>query len=131
LGSEELLRKFLASNFNSSMGIRSPKSKLGLPLNQDQFNAELAKLDPDEIRQRIAVCIITGPHKIYAEEYLRKLESDRSHEAAARKEAREEETLSIARQALANSQMATRLSAISILLAIALALLNIIDWYSK
>jgi hypothetical protein len=51
-------------------------------------------------------------------------------EASARKEAREDESLSISRKALANSERATRIAISAIVLSISMAIFSIIKWYS-
>jgi hypothetical protein len=45
--------------------------------------------------------------------------------------ARSDESLSIARKALANSKFATRLSAIAIVLSVVVAAQRFVEWYSR
>jgi hypothetical protein len=64
-------------------------------------------------------------------EWLRRKEEARSSAAAARSEAREEESLSISRKALDNSRLATRIAISAIILSISMAIYEIIKWYSN
>ena len=64
------------------------------------------------------------------EGWVRMKEAERASASASRKEAREEETLSIARKALSNSRFATRIAISAIVLSITMAIQKIIEWYS-
>jgi|JI9StandDraft_1071089.scaffolds.fasta_scaffold406635_2 hypothetical protein len=69
-------------------------------------------------------------HRMAVEGWVKMKEAERASAASARKEAREEESLSISRKALANSERATRIAISAIVLSISMAILSIIKWYS-
>jgi len=93
---------------------------------------------PEEVRQRLAAGLYNSPNDKIAQEYLDSLERDERAKSSTRAEAREEEILSIARKALEvseratrNSERATRIAISAITLSISMAILAIIQWYSK
>lgn len=70
-------------------------------------------------------------HRLAVEGWLKMKAGERSAASSARKEAREEETLSIARKALSNSRLATGIAISAIALSIIMAVPKIIEWYSS
>lgn len=95
--------------------------------------AEFDGLGESEVRASMA----RGDWTLYpikygcAVEWCRLKEEARSSAAAARAEAREEESLSISRKALSNSERATRIAISAIVLSIIMAMYEIIKWLSK
>jgi len=87
--------------------------------------------DEAEVRERLAKGLYSSQHKALAEEWLRREEVARAESAAERKEARDEESLSIARRALANSQKSTRIAVLALILSVVLAALKVIEWTSR
>ncbi len=87
--------------------------------------------DEAEVRERLAAGKYNSMAAGLAREWLRRKEEARAAEATSRAEAREEESLAISRKALENSRLATRLAASAIVLSIAMAILKIVEWYSK
>jgi hypothetical protein len=79
---------------------------------KEKFWAELASLGEAEVRIRIANQRYSSSNheRSLAEEWLRQEEASRTSEAAAKRDAREEETLAIARDALSISERATKSS---------------------
>ena len=73
--------------------------------------------DEAEVRRRIAEGLYSEPHLGIAQEWVRRQEASRSEAASSRKEAREEESLSISRRALRNSILATIIATIAIIVA--------------
>lgn len=69
-------------------------------------------------------------HRSAVEGWVKMKEAERSSAASTRKEAREEETLSIARKALSNSRLATRIAISAIALSIIMAIQKVIELYS-
>ena len=97
------------------------------------FREELDRLGEREVRAILARgewANFTNRRNI-ANDWLRAKEEERSSAAAARKEVRDEESLSISRRALANSERATRISIIAILLSVVVAIVEVIKWLSK
>ncbi|MGH8520972.1 MAG: hypothetical protein ACREU9_06045 [Gammaproteobacteria bacterium] len=78
-------------------------------MDPDDFFARLDKANnDDEVRQRIAGGKYNDHHKSLAQEWLRRREESRASEAATRAESRDEETLSIAREANLIARAASR-----------------------
>ncbi len=101
-------------------------------MSQLPFREQLEKHNnPQEVRERLAAGQYSQPHASIAQEYLASIERKQAAAVAARAEAREEESLSISRRALRNSERATRISIGAITLSISMAILAIIQWYSK
>ena len=69
--------------------------------------------------------------KAHAVAWLKEKEIERTANSTATKEAREVETLSIARQSLSNSRQAKRIAILALVLNIVLALKLVADAYSK
>lgn len=65
------------------------------------------------------------------QEWLRRIEEARSSAVAGRKEAREDESLSISRKALRNSDRATWIATSAIVLSIIMAIQKLIEWLSR
>ena len=86
---------------------------------------------PEEVRQRLAAGQHSQPHAGIAQEYLDSIDRKELALAAARAEERDEESLTISRKALRNSERATRIAISAITLSISMAILAIIQWYSK
>ncbi|MBI4192846.1 MAG: hypothetical protein HY525_20225 [Betaproteobacteria bacterium] len=98
------------------------------------FREELDRLGEREVRAILArgdQWANLENRRNTANDWLRAKEEERSSAAAARKEVREEESLSISRRALANSERATRISIIAILLSGVVAIVEVIKWLSK
>lgn len=94
----------------------------------------LEAMGEDAVRQQVALGLAGTPgseHNSAVLSWLKNKEDERSAAVVSRKEAREEESLSISRQALANSRLATRIAISAIGLSILMALQKIIEWYSK
>ena len=70
-------------------------------------------------------------HRAAVEGWVKAKEAERASFASARKESREDETLSISRKALVNSERATRIAISAIVLSIIMAAFSIIKWYSS
>ena len=91
------------------------------------FIEQLESLEPDEVRRKLSAGEfgdVDSPSRNRVEAWLKlKVES--------LSEAREEESLSISRKALRNSERATRIAISAIILSISMAILAIIQWYSK
>jgi hypothetical protein len=90
---------------------------------------ELEALGEAEVSRRIALHEYGVPgseHRENVEAWLR----SKALGASARKEAREEESLSISRKALANSRSATVIARIAITLSTIMAIQKVIEWYS-
>ena len=105
---------------------------MGLPMVQLSFKEQLeAHGDEEDVRDRMARGLYLGEHLGVAQEWLRKRVEARASVAAARAEAREEESLSISRKALSNSERATRIAISAIALSIIMAIVALIQWYSK
>ena len=90
-----------------------------------------AQNDEAGLRVKIAAGHYNTDDAAVAQEWLRRKGAARTSAAADRSEAREEESLSISRKALSNSQLATRIAISAIVLSIAMATLEIITWYSR
>lgn len=77
----------------------------------EEFIASLEALGESEVRQRLARGNIYGvKHASIAQEWLRSYEVARADDAAAKRDAREEATLSIAKDALAIAKEANRIA---------------------
>ncbi|MDP1679385.1 MAG: hypothetical protein Q8L02_04590 [Candidatus Nitrotoga sp.] len=101
-------------------------------MSQLPFRQQLEKHNqPEDVRQRLAAGQYHDPNKGIAQEYLASVDRKEAALVAARSEAREEENLSISRKALRNSERATRIAISAIMLSISMAILAIIQWYSK
>ena len=87
--------------------------------------------NPEDVRRRLAEGQYRAPNDTIAREYLDSIDRKEAALAAARAEEREEESLSISRKALRNSERATRIAISAISLSISMAMLAIIQWYSK
>ena len=87
----------------------------------------------DEAAVRIAIASnhYTPDTVGVAQEWLRRKEEARSSAAFARSEARDEESLSISRNALEISRSASRRALIAITLSTTMAIYEIIKWYSE
>jgi hypothetical protein len=85
----------------------------------------------------VQIAISNGEFKLtplkepFAREWIRLKEEARAVEAAARSEARADESLSISRNALEISRSSARRSLIAIALSAAMAIYEIIKWYSS
>ena len=79
---------------------------------KEKFWAELDSLGEDEVRARIAIQRYSGANyeRPLAEEWLRLKDEARALASSAKRDAREEETLSIARNALAVSERANEIA---------------------
>ena len=101
-------------------------------MSQLPFREQLEKHNnPQEVRERLAAGQYEQPNAGIAQEYLASIDRKEAAVAAARAEAREEESLSISRKALRNSERATRIAISAIALSISMAILAIIKWHSK
>lgn len=87
--------------------------------------------NPEDVRRRLAEGQYRAPNDTIAREYLDSIDRKEAALAAVRAEEREEESLSISRKALRNSERATRIAISAIALSISMAILAIIQWYSK
>jgi hypothetical protein len=104
----------------------------GYQLSQLPFRENLEEFNnPDEVRRKLAAGKYRTPHDAIAQEYLDSIDRKDAALVAARAEAREEESLSISRKALRNSERATRIAISAIMLSISMAIFAIIQWYSK
>ena len=98
------------------------------------FVAELEELGESEVRAMLARgdgWATLENRRAVAHGWLQSREAARAAAASARSEARAEENLSISRRALRNSERATRIAISAITLSIFMAILAIIQWYSK
>ena len=101
-------------------------------MTQLPFRENLEKHNnPEDVRRRLAEGQYRAPNDTIAREYLDSIDRKEAALAAARAEEREEESLSISRKALRNSERATRIAISAISLSISMAMLAIIQWYSK
>lgn len=101
-------------------------------MNQRNFLEQLDAVDNEaEVRERLAAGNYNARHAALAQEWLRRKEASRNAEAAARKETREEAGLAISRKALANSQLATRIAIVAIVLSVIMAIQRVIEWLYK
>lgn len=69
--------------------------------------------------------------KSEAEAWVAAERAKRDSAALSRKEAREEESLSIARKALSNSQRATTIAIFAVVVSVAMAIQKLIEWLSR
>jgi hypothetical protein len=69
--------------------------------------------------------------KSEAEAWVAAERAKRDGSALSRKEAREEETLSIARKALSNAQRATIIAIFAVIVSIAMAAQKLVEWLSR
>lgn len=75
------------------------------------FRQRLEEQDnPEEVRQRLAAGNYSQTHARIAQEYLDSLGRKESAESAAKRDAREEETLRIAKEALSSAKEANRIA---------------------
>ena len=86
--------------------------------------------DETEVRALIARGHYNATELLAVNEWLRNIEASNLSASAARKEAREEENLSISRRALDISERASRRALIAIALSTTMAIYEIIKWYS-
>ena len=103
-----------------------------MPVDPELF-ARLEAMGEDSVRNGLLQGIPPADgseHRLAVEGWLRRKEDERAAASSARKEAREEESLSISRKALANSRLATRIAISAIVLSITMAIQKIIEWYS-
>lgn len=101
-------------------------------MTQLPFRENLEKHNnPEDVRRRLAEGQYRAPNDTIAREYLDSIDRKEAALAAARAEEREEESLSISRKALRNSERATRIAVSAIALSISMAILAILQWYSK
>ena len=82
----------------------------------------------NEVRERLAAGNYNQRHAALAQEWLRRREEERNSQVAARVEDREEEKLEISRKALRNSEKATRIAIIAIILSVVMAIQKVIEW---
>ena len=109
-------------------------------MNQDEIESLIASLNEigeSAVRERIAKGAYRNDKLPIINHWLDNLASERAKEssfsaseAAARKEVREIETLSIARNALRNSDRAYIMAIIAMVLSIIMAIQKIIEWSS-
>ena len=66
--------------------------------------------NPEEVRQRLAAGNYNQAHARIAQEYLDSLSREEEAESAAKRDAREEETLRIAKEALSSAKEANRIA---------------------
>jgi hypothetical protein len=92
------------------------------------------QLDAQNNENAVRIAIASGHYNLndaaVAQEWLRRKEEARSSAAFARSEARDEESLSISRNALEISRSASRRALIAITLSTTMAIYEIIKWYS-
>ena len=89
---------------------------------QLQFMQQLEAYDNElEVRERIASGLYNAQHQAIAEEWLRRKEESRLAATSAKRDAREEETLSIARKALSNSNRANFIAISAIIFSVIVA----------
>ena len=101
-------------------------------MTQLPFRENLEKHNnPEDVRRRLAEGQYRAPNDTIAKEYLDSIDRKEAALAAVRAEEREEESLSISRKALRNSERATRIAISAIALSISMAILALIQWYSK
>ncbi len=81
-----------------------------------------------EVRERIAHGQYNAQHQAIAQEWLRRKEESRSAASLAKRDAREEETMYIARKALSNSNRANMIAISAIIFSVIAA--AIIAWYT-
>lgn len=77
---------------------------------EDEFISGLESHGEAEVRKRLAQGIYGVKHAAIAQEWLRSKEIARTEASAAKRDAREEETLSIARRALSVAEDANRIA---------------------
>jgi hypothetical protein len=94
--------------------------------NKDETFSLCASLGVVVVRERLLLGQFHVGQKPHAEAWLSLHESS----VKDRAEAREEESLSISRKALSNSERATRIAISAIVLSIIMAIYEIIKWYS-
>lgn len=95
-------------------------------LHNEAFS-EFEELGEAEVRRRLA----TNSVHFMKQEAARAWLTLKEAETKARSEERSEEGLLIARKALANSQLATRIAIGAIVLSVSMAILKLVEWYSK
>jgi hypothetical protein len=92
------------------------------------------QLDAQNNENAVRITIASGHYNpndaAVAQEWLRRKDEARSSAAFARSEARDEESLSISRNALEISRSASRRALIAITLSTTMAIYEIIKWYS-
>ena len=96
--------------------------------------AELETLGEPAVRNMLAMGnagAVGTDHRLAVESWLESKVRERAEASASRRDAREEESLSISRKALRNSERATRIAISAIILSISMAIVAIIQWYSK
>ena len=99
----------------------------------DRFFAELESKGEDEVRKSFGKLVYERSDKIHyllTEKWLKSKADARAAEAALRKEAREEESLSISRKAMRNSIRATTIAIMAIALSVVMAIQKVIEWRS-
>lgn len=93
------------------------------------------QLDTQNDENAVTIAIASGHYGPdtggVAKEWLLRREEARSAAALARSEARQEESLSISRKALSNSQLATGIATMAMVLSTIMAIQKVIEWLSK
>lgn len=98
----------------------------------NKFFASLEECGEADVRNRLALKVWSDPRTVaLAEEWLRSKDADRASSSAERKEAREVETLSIARKALRNSRLASSIAIMAMILSTIMAIQKLIEWNSR
>lgn len=83
------------------------------------FREQLEKHNkPEEVRRKLAEGLYNQQHAKIAQEYLDSKDRESAASASARAEAREDESLSISREALRNSERANKIAISAIVLSI-------------
>jgi len=101
-------------------------------MSKDTLLEQLEKHGNEEdVRNRLAQGKYHSELEPIVKEWLRRKKEGRSSAAAARSEMREEESLSISRRALRNSDCATKIAISAIILSISMIIFEIIKWCSK
>lgn len=96
----------------------------------EKLRVKLVSLGEKEVARRLAMNAFNDQREAYVRHWLSEQSGAIEAAAAERKEAREVETLEIARKALRNSERATMVAIIAIALSTVMAIQKIIDWYS-
>lgn len=93
-------------------------------MNQLTFKEQLERHgNESDVRDRMVRGLYHGEHLGVAQEWLRRKEEARATASSAKRDAREEETLSIARSALSNSKRANAIAVTAIVLSAATAII--------
>ena len=95
---------------------------------------QLDALGLPEARRQIARGVfgdIGSPNHRVASAHLDAMEKEEADSVAQRKEARENESIHISRQALRNSKYAARIATLALALSIVLAIQKATDWLSR